>query len=307
MATTFIIDGGLGRQIAAIPALEKFIRRYSDTNIITHFWTPIYWGNKILANRTFDASTKGLFDRVKDTKIVKPEPYYNSNYINNKVSLADAFNEEINGDNEKMPIPRIHLTPAEMRNGWNIARQNNRKVVVFQPFGSTARIENGEILDNTVRSLEMGATQQLINFLRNDGYDIAFFDDREWPATIDRNKFLPIRGVDCRVWASIIANSDYFLGVDSAGQHIARAFDKPGTVIIGGTTEVNTSYPDHFNIVKKNVEKRYMSYRLCDFDYWLSELENSDLMRYSPEEVQNICNMVGKDIKEKMNDKKIKK
>ena len=105
MKTTFLIDGGLGRQIAAIPALEKYVTKHPDTNIITYFWTPIYWGNPILSDRTFDSNTKGIFQMIKDTKIIKPEPYYNTNYINSKINMADAFNEEINGDNEKNAYP----------------------------------------------------------------------------------------------------------------------------------------------------------------------------------------------------------
>jgi len=284
--TTFIIDGGLGRQIAAIPALEKFVKKNPDTTIITYFWTPIYWGNTLLAPKTFDSNTKGIFQMIRDTRIVKPEPYYNTNYINNKISMADAFNEEINGDNEKMPHPKIYLSPAELKRGKNIAKQNNKKVICFQPFGSTANFENNDVYDNTVRSLSKESTMILIDLFKRENFDIAFFDDREI-GFIDRNKFLPIRGVDCRVWASIIANCDYFVGVDSAGQHMARAFDVPGAVFMGGTTETNTSYPDFFTILKKEGPRSYMSYRLADFDYWLSELQNSDLMTYTTDEMIN--------------------
>jgi hypothetical protein len=121
---------------------------------------------------------------------------------------------------------------------------------------------------------------------RKENFDIAFFDDREIQF-LDRGKFLPIRNVDCRVWASVIANCDYFVGCDSAGQHIARAFDVPGAVFMGGTSEINTSYPDYFTMLKKEGPRTYMSYRLADFDYWLSELNNSDLMSYSTDEMIN--------------------
>ena len=298
MKTTFIIDGGLGRQITAIPALEKFVAKNPDTTIVTHFWTPIFWGNCLLAPKVFDSNTKGLFERIKDSKIVKPEPYYNTNYINDKISMADAFNEEINGDNEKMPPPRIYLSSTELKNGKNIARQNGKKVICFQPFGSTAKFENNDIIDQTVRSLSKEATLQMINMIRSDGFDIALFDDRDIPF-LDRSKFLNIRNLDCRVWAAVIANCDYFVGVDSAGQHIARAFNKPGTVIMGGTSELNTSYTDHFTIIKKPGDRKYMSYRLCDFDYWLSELENTNLMTYTIDEINKITQNILKDVRTK--------
>lgn len=297
MQTTLLIDGGLGRIISAIPALEKFVTKNPDTTIITYYWTPIFWGNPLLSSQVFDSNTKGLFEKIRHTKILKPEPYYNTNYINNKISLAEAFNEEINGDSEKMPIPKIYLSNSELSNGKNLIKKNNKKVICFQPFGSTTKFED-EVVDPTVRSLSKVFTLQIINMLKQEGYDIAFFDDREIPF-LDRSKLLNIRGSDCRTWASIIANCDYFLGIDSAGQHIARAFNKPGTVFIGGTTETNISYPEHFSFVKKEGERKYMSYRLCDFDYWLAELVNNNLMDYSAEDISKILKSISKDIREK--------
>ena len=54
-----------------------------------------------------------------------------------------------------------------------------------------------------------------------------------------------------RQWAAIIEAADYFIGCDSVGQHMARAFDKPGTVILGSTFAENITYPDHFQILQK--------------------------------------------------------
>jgi len=282
--TTLLIDGGLGRFISAIPALEKFVKKNPDTIIITYYWTQIYWGNKILRPSVIDSSTKGIFKIIKDTKIIKPEPYYNTNYLNNRISIVEAFNEEINGDNEKMSLPKIYLSAEELKSGKNIAKQNNKKLVVFQPFGQNAVFTNDDVIDNSIRSLSKKMTLDIIQMLKNQNFDIAFFDNREVPF-LNKNLFLPIQNVDCRVWSSIIANCDYFIGCDSAGQHIARAFNIPGTVILGGTSEINTSYPDHFNIVRRNEDYSYASYRLADFDNYLSCLENSDLMNFTDEEI----------------------
>ena len=40
-------------------------------------------------------------------------------------------------------------------------------------------------------------------------------------------------GTHIRVWMGIIQQADHFIGCDSVGQHIAYAFDKTVTVIIG--------------------------------------------------------------------------
>ena len=56
---------------------------------------------------------------------------------------------------------------------------------------------------------------------------------------------------DMRVWASVIDIADHFLGCDSMGQHIARAFDGTATVVVGSTYPENISYPGHkdFDII----------------------------------------------------------
>jgi len=292
MKTTFIIDGGLGRQITAIPALEKYVKNNPDTIIISHFWNPIVWGNPILSEKIFDTQQKGLFNMIKDSKILKPEPYYNTNYINGRISLADAFNEEINGDNEKMPSPKIYLSKLEMQIGRMRSRQKQGKVLVFQPFGSSASIRQDCVLDGSVRSFDMHQCLYLFEKFKRAGINIALFDDRDIPF-IDKKDILQIDKCSMRDWAAIIANSDFFFGIDSSGQHIARCFDIRGLVVVGGTNAVNVTYPDFFTIVESDIPKSsYMCMRLCDFDYKISEIENGYSMDFTNADLDKIAELV---------------
>lgn len=293
MKTTFIIDGGLGRQITAIPALEKYVKNNPDTIIISHFWTPIVWGNPLLTDKIFDVGSKGLFNMVKDSKVIKPEPYYNTNYVNGKISLADAFNEEINGDNEKMPPPKLHLSRLELEIGRMKTRNKDGKVVCFQPFGSGATIYPHQVTDGSVRSFYKEHTLHIIERLKQANINIALFDDRDIPF-IKQEDVLSLPKGTIRDWAAIIANCDYFFGVDSSGQHIARAFNIPGTVVVGGTNATNVSYPNHFTIIEldNTVDKAYMCMRLCDFDYRISEIQNGHLMDFSKKDIDDTCDLI---------------
>lgn len=299
MKHTILIDGGAGRQICSIPALENFITEHPDTTIITYFWTPLFWGNKLLANNLFDNNTKGLFDRIKDTKIFKPEPYFNSNYINNRISLSQAFNEEINNSTEPTHKPRIYLTKPEKNRFNDAIKPSGKKTILFQPFGSTATFNNNEVLDNTVRSFSRELTIKAINALTKAGFQIALFDDREIPF-VDRNMVLAIRGVGIREWAMIASQSDYFFGCDSAGQHLAYAFDKPGMVLFGGTTPTNCGYPGWFVNIEKGDDRTYMPYRLAEFDMYIGETNNHDLMDFTREEIDTICEKLIQDIRSKI-------
>ncbi|NBV27509.1 hypothetical protein EBS02_00590 [bacterium] len=301
MSKTLIIDGGLGRMICAIPALEKFVKTNQNSIIISYYWTSIFWGNPILTNCIFDSGTKGLFERIKNTKIIKPEPYYNNDYLNEKISLATSFNREINNDDEDMTSSKIYLSNYELKMGRDYIRKDDRKVVVFQPFGSTAEISDNDVCDPSSRSLSKDAVLKIVKNLISNNIHVVIFDNRILPFLYNlAHNITFFHNNDIRFASSIIANSDFFIGVDSCGQHIARSFDIPGTVFIGSTSAINCSYPDFFNIIeKKSDNKQYSSYRICEFDYWLSNINNSNLMDYSDDELNNVCEMLLKDIKSK--------
>lgn len=294
MNKTLIIDGGLGKMICAIPALEKFVNANQNSIIISYYWTSIFWGNSVISNHIFDSGTKGIYNIIKDTKIIKPEPYYNSEYLNGKISLVDSFNREINGDEETMPSPKIYLSDYELKLGENFTRKDNRKVVVFQPFGNAAEINEHNVSDLSVRSLNKETTIRIIKNLISYNIHVIIFDNRQIPFLNElSDKISFFYSNDIRYAISVIANCDYFIGIDSSGQHIARAFDIPGTVFMGTTNTVNSTYSDFFNIVEKKIDnKQYSSFRLCEFDYWLANINNSNIMNYMNDEIDNICDHI---------------
>ena len=293
--TTLIIDGGLGRVITAIPALEKFVQNNPDSTILISGWYGIVLGNKILTNNVFDMHSKGIFERIKNTKIIKPEPYYNSNYLNGAISLIDAWHEEINDSKEKLPRPSIYLSDKETSSMSFIRNNYYSKIIAFQPFGSSAVITENGVTDTTYRSLTVDAAQYLIKLLRKEGYGIWLMTDRPIPF-FDRNNFINAGSNDIRETAGLLYHCDYFLGIDSSGQHVARAFDIPGTVIMGGTNTINVTYPDFFNVLNDQ-DKTYMPYRLADFDWYLSELENHDIMKFNSKQLSDMGKSILKHIK----------
>ena len=105
---------------------------------------------------------------------------------------------------------------------------------------------------------------------------------------------------DLRQWASLVENSDYFVGVDSVGQHMARAVGTPGTVIFGSTFPINTSYPDYFQIIEKPGVKKYSPIRLTGLDSTLSNRINDKLMDFEEKEINEIFKKICDDIDRKV-------
>lgn len=301
MNTTLIIEGGLGRTITAIPALRKFVLQNPNTLIITGYansliYADLFYGDRLLSKKVFDFNTKNLFEMIKDTIIIKPEPYFNSEYLNGRINMLDAWNQEINKDKEKMQIPELYLTQDELRLSYEIRKTIPNKLIAFQPFGSSLEIVNNQVSDPTHRSLSLKTTQELINCLIKNNYAVWFFNDKEIPGLNLQGCFQyypkTVREILC-----FIFHCNYFLGIDSVGQHIARCFNRPGTVIMGGSNTINVTYPDHFKIFNEQPNKTYMPMRLGEFDWWLSKILNEDIMNFNDEKINKLCRKVIKHIK----------
>ena len=308
----FTLDGGAGRAITAIPALEKYAKAHPDEDwmIVIGGWDTLMFGNPLLQDRTFSMDVKGLFENViKDSEIVHPEPYTQWAYYNQQCSLAEAFDKVINEteDHSDLGKPNMYLCKAEEKGAANAlasikAKQNKDITIVIQPFGRSARADNGDVVDDSSRSIEPHVYQKLVKKL-SQKYNIIlmaegdFIKEVEKEDTYSEKPQLP----DLRAWSAIIEGCDYFIGCDSVGQHMARAFDIPGTVILGSTFAENVSYPDWFQIIDdKKTEKRYSPIRICGFDNHLADRLNDRLMEFDDKEITDIYTRIVKDIKEKV-------
>lgn len=305
--TTFIINGGAGRVICAIPALEKYskLNPQDDFRVIVHGWESILWSHPTLQHRTFGAHQKGTFEQhIKNAKVMAPEPYYNQRFYNQKINLIQAFDEEINHtqDHKDLNLNCLYLSQYEIQKTQEFIERlkqekKKRKVIVFQPFGSGAEIINNQVIDKSNRSLRMCDYVKIIQQLQNDCV-ILYASAPEYRSNKDNisitfDHMHPYH----RTLMSMIYHCDLFVGCCSVGQHVARAFNKPGLVIMGGTNEKNFSYPEHFTIYRKNNRKPvYVPWRLSEIDCEFADRENNGLMSFDDKEIDEIISTIKKEI-----------
>jgi ADP-heptose:LPS heptosyltransferase len=253
---------------------------------------------------------KGIFKNlIKDSQIIHPEPYTLWQYYNQQCSLAEAFDKIINetDDHSDLGKPNMYLCKAEEKNAANMlsgvkAKQNKDLTIVIQPLGRSARVDNGDVIDDSTRSIEPHVYHKLVKKL-SQKYNIILMAEPDFINVLSAEDSVSEKpqGIDLRMWSAIIESVDYFIGCDSVGQHMARAFDVPGTVIMGSTFASNVSYPDYFNMIEnKNIEKVYSPIRVAGFDCHLSDRLNDGLMDFSEDEVDEIYKSIVKDIKEKV-------
>lgn len=284
----FIINGGAGRVLCAIPALERYaIDHNGEIVIISEAWGELYLTSKILRDKVYPIGNKDLFNILKDCEIVSPEPYRLNAYFTQQVNLIQAFDMLINYDTPPEKIPetkkvKIEIGKLDQIFGYNSIEDvknlfKKDKVIVFQPFGSGIKKDRNFIFDETGRSFELKDVVNIIKELSKNYAIIMFsninpFQEGELPVIVPTE-------MNLLQWTGVINACDYFLGCDSIGQHMANGLNKPSTVVIGATYPENISYPDNkrFKIFDLGKDKRQYTPLRITQDFAI-ERNNEDLM-----------------------------
>lgn len=305
-----MIDGGAGRVISAIPSLLKFAKLNPDNDfkIVLPAWEELLFGISELQDRVFNCESKGIFDLIikNADNILSPEPYRYPDYINQKISLSKAFDLLINKSNdEELSSPILKTTKAEKiwarKFIFELKKKTGKnKVIVFQPFGRGTNVISFEestklaleTYDDTFRSFNSDDYINLVKKLSKD-YAIIFFGENNLYHKYD-DVTIKFDG-SLRSWISLIEQADYFIGVDSVGQHIARAVETQGIVIFGSTFPINTSYPEFFHIVEKEGNKKYSPIRISDQECKLINVYNQSMTDFT-QDLNDIHSIIINDI-----------
>jgi hypothetical protein len=301
MITIISLDGGLGRTIAAIPALLKYFKNHPNEEwyIMITGWDFITWGIPELQERTFNPDARGSFDLYwKADQVISPEPYRVPAYYRNEISLREAFDVCINNstDHSDLPPMELKLSLAEKRRAYGILEQaknihKKSKTIVLQPYGSTATPHSSGIFDDSLRSIPKPMLDYFIKELLKD-YNLIFMGAKEFH---DIRTYKPDPDPTLREWFSIIGGADYFIGCDSCGQHICKALNKKASVVIAGTHRVNVTY-DGFHIIERDVKFYPDSMRISGFQAHMSSRLNEPRIDFTQEEIEGAYRDILKNI-----------
>lgn len=291
-----MINGGAGRVLCALPALEYYKNNIDpQVVIISEAWMELFTLSDSLRENVYHIAHKELFrDKLLDREVESPEPYRMNDYFTQKCNLIQAFDKEINGLDS---IPetkqlKLSLSKLDQAYGHNLLAEvkmqfGKQKSVVIQPFGSGVKMEGNFIIDPSGRSFELVDFIKITEELAKH-YAVVLM----LPFKIPTDKVIPAaipENIDLVKWASIINASDYFLGCDSVGQHLANGLNKPATVVIGSTFPENISYPDNknFTIIDNGKDRRVYSPIRITHDH-AADRNNEDLMILSPATLDKI-------------------
>jgi ADP-heptose:LPS heptosyltransferase len=298
MIITICLDGGAGRVFTAIPALEKFVKAHpkDKIKILVYGWADLFFGHPLLHELVYFSDSKESMDHINESDVlICPEPYHNIDYIKGKLSLSQTFDLLINGSFESPEKYTYNFYPTKEEeiialDVISAAKKHSgkNKVVVIQPFGSEAKeTDHTVIIDKSSRSMELTTYYGLLEKLKEE-YALVYMSNLNVEEHVSAKP-----KTNHRAWYSIIEQSDYFVGVDSLGQHYAYATKKPGTIIFGGTNPTNVSYSHHFNIFKKeNIKIKYSPIRLFNNNSYYADCYNDRNMLYEQSDLDSMCNSI---------------
>jgi len=295
MYKVFFLNGGTGRVISALPALELYAETNDEFYIVCESGLDVFFGHPTLQDKAFDVNHKGLFENIiRKGEIITTEPYRDNDYYNQRCSIAQAFDKQINGHSQirSLPRPKIYLNKDEELHAvatMQAAKKEHgkEKTIVIQPYGRGAAVTQNlnVVADQGTRSLEQKDYLKLAERLKKS-YNVLCMS--EFPTPGDTFSVHP-KNLDLRKWAAVIELADYFIGCDSVGQHFAYSFDTPGTVVLGSTYAVNVSHPNHFNIWEKPGFKRaYCPIRISEFNNHLADRINDQALTLSDDEFEQL-------------------
>ena len=301
MKKSFFINGGAGRVLCAIPALEHYKKHVDpDVVIIAESWLELFLTSSALRENAYPMGHKGLFqDKLINTEIISPEPYRLNAYFNQQCNLIQAFDMLINENTIDIPESKpfnLTISRDDQAFGHNTVRQikaqtGKDKVVVFQPLGSGAKQNGDFLIDDSGRSFEVRDIITIVQELSKH-YTVILMTNTDIPVQQQMGAAIP--QANLLQWMGIVNACDYFLGCDSMGQHYANALGKPATVVIGSTFPTNITYPGNkdFEIIDNGAElgRAYNPFRITQD--WDVNRSNEDMMILSDNQVKNIIKSV---------------
>ena len=291
----FFLNGGMGRIISAIPALEKYQQESGDDNfiVVIEGICDILKGHPTLDTKTYDMYHKNLFHtKLVNMDIVSPEPYRVNDYFNQKCNIAQAFDILINNKGIRdLPKSTLVLSKEELIAGKKVVDEvkeklKKEKVVIIQPFGRAIEQIDGSFVDKSNRSLEFFNLKNITKKLQEKDWAVILMSEFgiDFKDAGFKDEVAMPEKVELRQWAAIIKYADHFLGCDSLGQHLAYSLDTPASVVFGATYPANTSYPqsEKFNIIDLGqMDREYDPIRIT-FDERISR-KNERIMSMTPE------------------------
>jgi len=255
----FIIDGGLGREIASTGVIKSLKNKYPDKNIIVIAGFPDIFLYNPNVRRVFNFNNPLYFydDYINDECIViKREPYYGYNYISKNSHLIQNWCDEI-GIESICNYPDLYFLENEIESAKmyvdKITDNNKKELILLQwiggkvPQDKSLKELKASLASMYRRALPQDIAQGIADKLIEKGYVVKDIGHENFPTLkeIDKIQF-PIRSI-----LILLKFAKTFIGIDSFLQHASASetLRKKGIVCWGGTSPICLGYDTNINLI----------------------------------------------------------
>jgi hypothetical protein len=259
----WIVEGGLGKNIAATALCQTVKESYPDRRLIMVVSYPEVFLNNPFVDRVYFSGNRPYFYedfiKDKDTLIFKHEPYHQTGHILRKKHLIENWCDLLSISYTGQ-TPQIHVNMAQkmthslwMRDKPTLVLQTNGGPLTGQKYGYS-----------WCRDIPFDVAQAIANKYK-DQYHI-FQVTRPESQKLQGVEVVDYTMTNMELFAMLVGAQKRIL-IDSSLQHAAASFNLPSTVLWVGTSPTVFGYKLHNNIVAnepKGVTKLIDAYI---FDY----------------------------------------
>lgn len=252
MTAIFHIQGGAGKHVAGAAVIHSYKKQYPDRDIIVVSAYPEIFEGSIDVCRSYRIGQTPYFYRDyvhgKSVEVFGHDPYMTTAHITQQKNLIDSWCELINVERAHTYQLNINFREREFANRI-IDNPDNKKVLIFQPFGGPA---GAEMPYSWTRDIHPRVAQQLVNILSNE-YHVVHICHHHHP------QLSGVQRIDTtlqkRVLFALLPLADKRLLIDSSLQHAAASQQLPSTVCWIATSPEIFGYDIHANVVPSKIVK----------------------------------------------------
>lgn len=229
-----MLDGGLGRVLCAIPALQVLAEEF-ELLVVSGGWLEAYKGSGL---KVLPMGLPNQADLLDDYRIIKPEPYWELSYRKGKHNLVCAFFKTLGLDVPEEGLP----FKTDTRSMGSLVKAP-KPVLMFQPIGSGGPADP--------RSMTMDEINSVVAKYKSE-YSI-FLLGCEDNLGLKKEDVTFVKDLKEAAFIRFIQECKFFVGCDSSGLHIAAAAGVPHIGYMATTSGVKY-YKNTSVIVRKGFE-----------------------------------------------------
>ncbi len=257
----FIVEGGLGKNIASTAVVRAIKKTFPDKRItvIAGFHDIFLQNPNVYRTYNFANPLHFYEDYInEETHVIRCEPYLDYKYLQKECHIVESWcrmigieSDGINGD--------IHYLPKELISAELIlnkyTQNQKKKLVLFQWVGGKIpKNKEPEELESSLmvmykRAIPKEVAQEVTNVLKDKGYIVGIIGHENFPK-IENSHLI---AYPPRTTTALLKFAHSFISIDSFLQHasVTNEIQRKGVVVWGGTHPTCLGYKDNVNLTKE--------------------------------------------------------